>query len=425
MRSSTARRSLERLEDRCCPAVLEFLPHSIWASEVRQEVVEVIDYDFDSDLDLVVQSESQVTLLENVAGFTEFTPHRLLDMPNFSAQSVVDMDQDGDLDIYGAFANGRTVWLEQGDDGMYTAPAKSALKADHFLDLDADGDLDTIALLERRGGIAGRFVWNETIGTEVGFGIQHPLPIEIPWPDLHSFENVGMPLVVPLDIDGDGDQDLISAASQYELSWHENLAPGQFSAGHLIARRINYDEFIAADFDGDGDIEIVLDTPSDYDVEQTIYLYEFADGEFRQRTTRSLIPAGGFAYDVNRDGLADILRADRWLQQIPSSGAIKFEEHRLLDAPDSSRPLLMKDLDGDGDSDLLFSTEQGIRWHELIHGEGRSADLDGDGNIDYLDFLTLARNFGENTATHEDGDLNRDYQVSFVDFLIFARQYPG
>ena len=50
-------------------------------------------------------------------------------------------------------------------------------------------------------------------------------------------------------------------------------------------------------------------------------------------------------------------------------------------------------------------------------------DLDGDGTVNFLDFLALAQNFGQPAADHTAGDIDCDGTVSFLDFLALAQNF--
>ena len=50
-------------------------------------------------------------------------------------------------------------------------------------------------------------------------------------------------------------------------------------------------------------------------------------------------------------------------------------------------------------------------------------DIDGDGHVSFLDFLTLARSFGRTEATFEVGDIDGDGNVGFLDFVILADNF--
>lgn len=50
-------------------------------------------------------------------------------------------------------------------------------------------------------------------------------------------------------------------------------------------------------------------------------------------------------------------------------------------------------------------------------------DFDGSGSVDFLDFLTLANNFGEATDDYTRGDTDGDGSVGFLDFLALANNF--
>ena len=50
-------------------------------------------------------------------------------------------------------------------------------------------------------------------------------------------------------------------------------------------------------------------------------------------------------------------------------------------------------------------------------------DLDGNGQVNFADFLTLSANFGSNVASHREGDINCDGTVSFADFLTLSGNF--
>ena len=50
-------------------------------------------------------------------------------------------------------------------------------------------------------------------------------------------------------------------------------------------------------------------------------------------------------------------------------------------------------------------------------------DLDGDGGVQFLDFLIFAGNFGQEVSTYEEGDINCNGTVDFLDFLVLAENF--
>ncbi len=52
-----------------------------------------------------------------------------------------------------------------------------------------------------------------------------------------------------------------------------------------------------------------------------------------------------------------------------------------------------------------------------------AGDVDGDGEVQFSDFVILANNFGHTDAAWEDGDLNGDHAVDFADFVILSDNF--
>jgi len=51
------------------------------------------------------------------------------------------------------------------------------------------------------------------------------------------------------------------------------------------------------------------------------------------------------------------------------------------------------------------------------------ADLDGNGEVGFSDFLILSSNFGKSDAKPSECDINLDGSVSFADFLLLSRDF--
>lgn len=54
---------------------------------------------------------------------------------------------------------------------------------------------------------------------------------------------------------------------------------------------------------------------------------------------------------------------------------------------------------------------------------GPAGDIDRDTEVNFRDFLIIARNFGKTNADFEDGDVDADGEVGFNDFLILAENF--
>ena len=50
-------------------------------------------------------------------------------------------------------------------------------------------------------------------------------------------------------------------------------------------------------------------------------------------------------------------------------------------------------------------------------------DLDGNGTVEFADFLILSGNFGTGVASHSEGDIDCNGMVEFADFLVLSGNF--
>ncbi len=321
------------------------------------------DLDGDGDLDLAAADRA----LDRLAVFFQGAPGRFDAAPLFlasaatespSSVTAADLDGDGDLDLAsaGERSDALTVFLQSapgrfaaplvlGGPGTTTAPRSLAAA-----DLDRDGDLDLVAASEETDRL--------TIFFQVAPGRFELRPLLLGGPGITDAPQ----WVAAADLDGDADQDLVSAnAGSDDLTLFFQVAPGRFGSpplalggpGTMDAPR----SVAAADLDGDGDLDLVSANEVSDDV--TVF-FQSAPGRFD-------------------------------LAPLVLGGA------GTTDAP---RSVAIADADGDGDPDLVLASSgaQGLKLF-LQTAPGRfdpplalaldpstvtAADLDRDGEIDLV-----------------------------------------
>jgi hypothetical protein len=350
---------------------------------------------------------------------------------NPSLKDMADLDGDGDMDLLGTSGeffvwDDETLfwWENDGQLGFserVIATGQEIISA-QAMDMDGDGDMDIVTYAAYPCNIYPctppsdeEIFWWENDGNQ-NFTKQSIREVTLR-STTHS------PVLVDLDKDGDGD--LVIYTSSDVLAWIENAPPDWVY--HSISSG-DYDggeDFLVEDFDGDGDLDIAL--ANDY-----------------------THPQYGWLED----------RLDIWV----NDGSPAFPTRVRLDSAEAkytgNEDLKAVDFDGDGDLDLLTSNGDVDWWEnqgelaftrqEIIGNftyNLNPGDLDGDNDIDILyrhgNFWVYLENLGAGVFQRRSialvdpqrsitGDLDNDgridmlvYGTGNVDWLAFANAVPA
>lgn len=374
------------------------------------------DIDGDGDIDLAVATSRQCRLLRNDGSgtFEDVTTSQLPAMVS-PCRSVhfVDLDDDGDLDLYLgnegslSFSSSNFVWRNDGT-GHFTdasaaslAPNVAAEREMVELDFEGDGDADFVSLARYPSSSPTWFLvaHNNQNGVLIDWTVQSQLPL------------AGWQLrdVLAADIDGDGDPDLVTAGTPNRLFRNNgNAAFVEDSAAlplpplpGMVCQCVE-----AADFDGDGDLDLWFGTNlGDFRV-QNDGVAGLSIAPASGQPTSSGDCVGAFAFDMDGDGDTDLLRQLRGKDTLyrNDNGALVDVSSQLPGSyPETSRALAA-DVDQDGDRDLvLFADLDGqvllrprMFWNDglgrfadataqplsLTNGALAHGDVDGDGDLD-------------------------------------------
>jgi hypothetical protein len=285
------------------PAADSFEPVVIQQDLGRVADVQPGDFDGDGDLDLVVAvfgyiNTGQILLLVNEGiqrGQPRFRLQELDGRHGAVHVPVADLNKDGRLDFIALIAQEHEVieaFLNQGE-GRFRRELIFAADDPSFgssgiqlVDLDQDGDLDVLytngdtfdsLYVKPYHGIR----WLENRGT-FPF-VSHPLTI---MPGVHR--------ALAGDLDGDGDLDIVAVALLPEqlvskmsgrrfdsVIWLEQTTPGRFERHSLESAACNHPALALADFDGDGAPDLAVGNfreKGDNELPQLIFWWNSSKG---------------------------------------------------------------------------------------------------------------------------------------------------
>ncbi|MBW2702714.1 MAG: VCBS repeat-containing protein [Deltaproteobacteria bacterium] len=314
-----------------------------------------------------------------------------------------DLDGDGDLDVISVSASDSKIAWYENLDGLGTfleqriiSSMAAGASCVFVADLDGDTDMDVIAGL----GAGDKIVWYENLDGLGLFGAERVI----------TTATNGPTSVFLADLDGDLDLDVLSTSLvDTKVAWYENLdGLGNFSTQKVISAAANgASDAVAADLDGDGDLDVVAAIRWD----SRIDWYENTDGEGSFGPAQIVGGTGRVssvdAADLDGDGDVDVA-ATGWLSEevvwFRNTDGLGSFEKIVVDA-NAEDPLDVRaaDLDGDGDLDLIAAHDlfNILIWYENLDGEGtfgagqiisdvgdavsvHTADLDGDLDLDVL-----------------------------------------
>ena len=351
------------------------------------------DLNGDGNLDVLSASrfDNKIAWYENLDGAGTFGPQQVIKILAASPVSVfaADVDGDGDLDVLSASAaiDGKIAWYQNIDGAGTFGPQQVITLLDvaqtvSAADVDGDGNLDVLS--GSTGTSPPHIAWYENTDGAGVFGppnsIWDPLP--------------GVTSMFVVDVDGDGDPDVLSAKGNTdEIYWHENTdGAGTFGSQQLITSLAdNLNSVIGADVDGDGDTDVL--SASEFD--DKIAWYENTDGAgtFGSQQVISILADAAkavFAADLDGDGDTDALSASdidnkiAWYENTDGTGTFGPQQVISTEALDA-RSVFAADLDGDGDLDVLSASvgDDKIAWYpQLNFADPTNPDTDGDGLCD-------------------------------------------
>ena len=276
----------------------------------------------------------------------------------------------------------------------------------YAVDMDNDGDIDLVSGGSGDAGI-GWVSWFENNGNE-SFTAR-----------TIATSNDGKTSVYAIDVDSDGDMDVLSASlDDNKIAWYENNGSQSFTARTITTSANSAEDVYAIDVDGDGDIDVLSAD------NQKIAWYENNGSEsFTARTIFALSYANTVrAIDLDSDGDIDVISGQmgenngtKHLMWYKNNGSQSFTVH-TIESTTNVYSLDLIDFDFDGDIDIVAAganqyhhphekDERSVYWYEnngsesftrnnlsdaiisTTYDSGTSVyarDMDNDGDIDAI-----------------------------------------
>lgn len=339
-------------------------------STTTAKSVFAIDIDGDNDMDVIsaTRNDNTVAWFKNMDGKGSYGQRNIVSMNVTFPESIsaADMDNDGDNDIvFGGFS--QIGWYEntdgQGSFGEAQIINNSAQAATSVftIDIDGDGDMDVLA----SSRVNDRISWYENLNGNGNFGSQQIISSNAD-DAIH---------VYAADLDGDGDMDVVSASrGDDKIAWYENTNGfGNFGTEQILSTNANGASSVyLIDLDSDGDNDIL--SASSFDNKIAWFENIDGNGDFSSEqiiTQNANGPRTVHANDIDKDGDVDVIYISgtklAWFENIDGTG--NFGQEQLISPiTNDGWSVYAVDIDNDYDLDILSSTEDDLKitWHENL-----------------------------------------------------------
>lgn len=319
------------------------------------------DLDGDGDKDFLATYDNGVAWFENEDGQGQVVKQQIISSRLSSACSVfaTDIDNDGDNDVLSASPFGIAIHENTNGQGLFAIEEEigstNGGRVVYATDMDMDGDMDIVYAADTDTNGNSKIAWVENLTGDGNFGTEQVISTEVMRPTS----------IYMADLDGDGDNDLISASYlDNKIAWYENTnGNGVFGTQQVLADVLGegYDVY-AADMDNDNDLDIIATSGS------SVSWFENTNGlgNFNlQQTYSDINNTNGFTSvlvtDVDNDGDNDIVVGTDfqfrifWLRNTNGLG-LMGNEQLISDDFDSKIYIHADDINGDNKVDIIAAS---------------------------------------------------------------------
>lgn len=327
--------------------------------------VEMVDGDGDGDLDILFDLGTEGWLVNEGSGtFSDPVPVGV-EQPEVANFKAGDPDGDGDQDVLVSTYLSDVIWYENLGGMTFGSAAVlhpvEAARSTQVMDWDSDGDMDV--LVEASGGYTLLLRGVDGTYTSTAF---EPLPFSYPFTLRPQVQ----------DLNGDGTLDILMSGDVvgFWIRSPQTLTTGtayvvDHTAGSAAASQPAF-----GDLDGDGDVDMAIRWTSLFALHQN-------EGMIHMPVTRPLYPWNNSTRpgrvqlkDVNGDGHLDIIGhdiiGDNRLEWAMNDGTGNLSETYSVFTSVAGPLRDVADMNGDGHPDILF-------WYSIYYNNGESTDWEG------------------------------------------------
>ncbi len=338
---------------------------------------------------------------------TTFDTIHVVSTNTMQASSVfsIDLDGDGDFDILTGSMEGPGIAWHENQNGTVSETQNVITtivdSVAHVMAVDLDGDENPDILAASPVLEGYNIFWHKNLGGG-NFGPEQEVSSDSP--DTYD--------VYAIDLDGDNDNDIISAEADNLIAWYENDGAGNFSARIVISDTATGAACVfAADIDNDDDNDVIAGYGN-----TVSWFINDGDGNFtdeRLLTVEEYFASNVqtvYAADMNNDGDMDVLSASwgdskiAWYENI---GYTNFnEEQQIISVlAIGASDLHPADFDGDGDLDVVSSSAMDGRiiWYQNV--------LEQSEDHDFIRYVLTATASGASSVYAADIDIDGDNDI--------------